>query len=151
MPTLTNPKHERFVQALAKGDTADEAYVSAGYTENRANAARLKANEHIAARLAELLERAASRVEVTVDTIAAQLDEDRQLARDLKQPSAAVAATMGKAKLFGLITDKVQGRFSMNDGRADELGDDELAHIASRGGGGTIAPKVGPKGPDQLH
>lgn len=151
MPTLTNPKHERFAQELAKGRTADESYVAAGYVENHGNAGRLKANEVITARVAELLARAAAKVEVTAETIAMQLDEDRALARQLKQMGAAVAASMGKAKLFGLITDKVQGRLTVNDGRADELGDDELAHIASRGGGRTAAAPVSEKGPDRVH
>lgn len=30
MTALSNPKHERFAQELAKGKTADEAYVSSG-------------------------------------------------------------------------------------------------------------------------
>ena len=42
MPTLRNPRHERFAQELATGKTADAAYVLAGYKENRSNAARLK-------------------------------------------------------------------------------------------------------------
>ena len=44
VPTLHNPRHERFAQELAAGDTADAAYVLAGYQENRSNAARLNAN-----------------------------------------------------------------------------------------------------------
>ena len=31
MPTLQNPRHERFAQELATGQTADAAYVLAGY------------------------------------------------------------------------------------------------------------------------
>ncbi|WP_130225106.1 hypothetical protein [Bradyrhizobium sp. Leo121] len=37
MPILKNSKHERFAQDLAKGKTADEAYVLAGHQENRGN------------------------------------------------------------------------------------------------------------------
>ena len=43
MPTLRNPRHERFAEELATGKTADAAYVLAGYQENRSNAARLNA------------------------------------------------------------------------------------------------------------
>ena len=48
---------------------------------------------------------------MTIDTIAAQLDADRELAYRQKNPSAAVSATVGKAKLFGLMVDRqsVQG------------------------------------------
>jgi phage terminase small subunit len=37
VPTLRNPRHERFAQELAAGKTADAAYVLAGYRENRSN------------------------------------------------------------------------------------------------------------------
>lgn len=73
MPVLSNAKHERFAQARAKGETADAAYVTAGFSENRSNAARLSANEHVVARIAELLGRAADRTEVTVAKVIAEL------------------------------------------------------------------------------
>jgi phage terminase small subunit len=57
MPILTNPRHERFAQALAQGKTADEAYVLAGYAANRGNSATLKKKQTIQNRLSELLER----------------------------------------------------------------------------------------------
>ncbi|WP_456637087.1 hypothetical protein [Bradyrhizobium sp. USDA 10063] len=62
MRSLRNPKHERFAQELAKGKTADEAYQLAGFKPNRGNAARLKANESIRARVNELQTRVAERV-----------------------------------------------------------------------------------------
>jgi len=51
---LPNPRHEAFVQALLRGETATRAYVTAGYRLNDANAARLNGNERIRARLAHL-------------------------------------------------------------------------------------------------
>ena len=47
MPPLRNARHEAFARALFEGETADEAYVKAGYSENRGNASRLKAKESI--------------------------------------------------------------------------------------------------------
>lgn len=114
MPTLSNHKHELFAQALAKGETADAAYVSAGYKRNDGNAVRLKGNERIAARVLELQERAAIKVEKTAADIVAMLEEDRALARNVEQPGAAVSASMGIAKLLGLITDKVKHEGSVN-------------------------------------
>lgn len=114
MPTLSNHKHELFAQALAKGETADAAYVSAGYKRNDGNAVRLKGNERIAARVLELQERAAIKVEKTAADIVAMLEEDRELARNVEQPGAAVSASMGIAKLLGLITDKVKHEGSVN-------------------------------------
>jgi phage terminase small subunit len=65
LPALSNPKHERFAQELAKGKTADEAYQEAGYKANRGNAATLKAKQNIQDRVTEILNRAATRVEIT--------------------------------------------------------------------------------------
>jgi len=106
MPALKNARWERFVQALAKGETTDAAYALAGYAPNRGNATRLKANEAVLGRLAEIQEKAAVRAEITAADIAKQLDEDREFARKVGSAAASVAATMGKAKVLGLIIDK---------------------------------------------
>lgn len=109
MPALANPKHERFAQALAKGETADAAYVLAGYEENRGNAARLKANESIEARVAEILERAATRAEITVASISDRLlkiAEKCERTSEANKLGVARATLMDVAKLNGLIVDK---------------------------------------------
>jgi phage terminase small subunit len=108
MPVLDNARHERFAQALAKGETADAAYVSAGFSANRGNAARLNANESVRKRVAELQAKAAEKAVVTVEDIARQLDEDRDFARTNGSAAAAVAATLGKAKVLGLVVDKAE-------------------------------------------
>jgi len=109
---LKNTRHERFCQESAKGKSTDEAYVLAGFKANRGNAARLKANEDVRGRILELQERAAHRTEITAADIAKQLDDDRTFARSLKQSAAAVTATMGKAKVLGLIVDKTEQRLA---------------------------------------
>lgn len=101
MPILENSRHEIFAQELAKGATADEAYQLAGYSENRGNATRLKANESVLKRVAELKEAAAVRARKSMDDILEQLDDDRKFAREMEAPSAAIQATMGQAKLLG--------------------------------------------------
>ncbi|WP_236761824.1 hypothetical protein [Agrobacterium tumefaciens] len=102
MPVLKNARHEQFAQGLAKGQTADEAYQKAGFKPNRGNAATLKANQSILDRVAELQSKSVKKVEITVDSLASELEEARAMALKEKQTSAAVSATMGKAKLFGL-------------------------------------------------
>ncbi|WP_431490952.1 hypothetical protein [Paraburkholderia fungorum] len=109
---LENARHERFCQERAKGKTVDEAYVLAGFKPSRSNAHRLSTNEGVRARIAELLGRAAMRAEITAADIANQLDEDRLFARTHKQSAAAVSATLGKAKVLGLITDKSELRIA---------------------------------------
>jgi hypothetical protein len=44
--------------------------------------------------------------EYTRDTLLSGLEEARQLALRLRQASAAVQASMGKAKILGLIIDR---------------------------------------------
>ncbi len=134
MPILPNPRHEAFAQALAKGKTADEAYALAGYKPDRGNASRLTANDSIQTRVAELQGRVAKKVEVTVESLAAELEEARALAKGEKQSSAMVSATLGKAKLFGLIIDKKQHSgtvtvVTLSAKDLDGLTDDELARL----------------------
>lgn len=59
MPILENPRHELFAQALAKGETAVDAYQAAGYEANDGNSFRLKNDPVVVARVDELLEDAA--------------------------------------------------------------------------------------------
>ena len=107
MAILEDPQHEIFAQLRTKGVTIDQAYVDAGFKKNRSNASRLNSKEHIQARIAELTERLVEKHDVTMDSILSELEEARELAlKDEKGASAAVSATMGKAKLCGLIVDK---------------------------------------------
>jgi len=135
MPVLPNPKHERFAQELAKGATADAAYVSAGYGENRGNATRLKANESILKRVDEIQSRVAQRVEVTVESLISEAEEVRALAIESGQLNAAIAAIKEKGILAGKREEKV--RVKHDD--ASEMSDGELAIIARGGRDGDSA------------
>lgn len=108
MPVLDNARHERFAQELAKGKSQIEAYTIAGFKPNDGHAARLAGNGRVAARVTEILAGAARRAEITIYDIADQLDEDRQFARELEVPGAAITATMGKAKVLGLLVDRAE-------------------------------------------
>jgi len=66
---LPNIRHEAFAQALASGLAADAAYTEAGYRPNRGNAARMKSNESIRARVAELVDAAAERAVVDIQRV----------------------------------------------------------------------------------
>lgn len=101
MPALKNARHEVYAQGMASGKTASEALRDAGYTDPR-NSTRLTKNNEIASRIDELRNRAAIKVDVTIESLAKELEEARSIAVKEKQTSAAVQATMGKAKLFGL-------------------------------------------------
>ena len=139
MGVLKNPKWERFAQGLASGKTADEAYVFAGYEENRGNAIRLKANERISARLKELQERAAIRAEVTSASLIEMADEIRRAAFNAGQFAPAVSAVKEMGILAGV---RVEKRDTINR-RADDLSDDELANIARSGGANPVEAALG--------
>ncbi|CDQ53006.1 TPA: terminase small subunit [Klebsiella pneumoniae] len=109
MARLT-PKQEAFCQAYIETGNASEAYRTAYAADkmkpesiNR-KAKELLDNGKIAARVAELQGEIKQRHNVTVDSLLAELEEARKaaLAAETPQSSAAVAATMGKAKLVGL-------------------------------------------------
>ncbi|KQT52204.1 hypothetical protein ASG54_21725 [Aureimonas sp. Leaf460] len=56
--------------------------------------------------MSELQRDAAGRAKVTIQSIADQLDEDRAFARLQGQAKAAIDATMNKAKLLGLYSER---------------------------------------------
>jgi phage terminase small subunit len=73
MPTLQNPRRERFAQELATGKTADAAYVLAGYRVNRSNAARLSADQDIQKRVVEIQSMGAELAAITGETLMLKL------------------------------------------------------------------------------
>lgn len=124
MPVLKNARHETFAQGLAKGMTADEAYQKAGFKPNRGNAATLKANQSVLDRVAEIQGKAAAKAGVTIQSLTDELEQARGIAIAEKQSSAAVAATMGKAKLHGLGVEhkRVSGSFQLITLTQEQIG-----------------------------
>lgn len=111
VPRLTNPRHERFVREYIKHGVASKAYELAGFESTtsgsaRAKASRLLTHANVKRRLAEHHNMTLKRHEITVDTLLADLESDRALAHCEGQGSAAVQATMAKARLLGLIVDR---------------------------------------------
>ena len=140
MPALSNPKHERFAQALAKGKTADEAYILAGYSENRGNATRLKAKESVMKRLSELQDRGAIRAEVTLEDLIGHASRIMAAAEAEGQFAPAVSAL----KELGILTGKRVERRENTNRNVNDMSDDELAAIASGRSEGTASTPGGP-------
>ena len=112
MAKLTD-KQEGACQAfIENGGNRSEAYKTAYDVENMSDeavyveACRLFKNPNIALRVIELQAEHRERHNVTVDTITAELDENREVGRAEGQAAAMTAATLGKAKIHGLVTDK---------------------------------------------
>lgn len=55
MPTLKNPRHERFSQNLASGYAQIDAYTMAGFARSHPNASNLAKRPEVQARVQELL------------------------------------------------------------------------------------------------
>lgn len=107
-------KQEAFCQAYIENKgNASEAY-RAAYAAGKmklesihVNASKLLADTKVALRISELQQEHRNKHDVTVSGLLEELEEARQkaLTAETPQASAAVAATMGKARLTGL--DKV--------------------------------------------
>ena len=112
MGSLTQKK-EMFCQAFVETGDASEAYRKAYVADKMKpetinnKAYQLRQMGEVRARISDLQDEVKQRHNVTVDSLLKELEEVRQSALKAEPPqsSAAVAATMGKAKLTGL--DKV--------------------------------------------
>ncbi len=101
------PKQELFAQAYLETSNASEAYKRAYNTQANANTVNRKASQllkHPEVSTYIIEQRAAQRKKhkLTIDDILHELEQSRLLALENIQCSAAVTATMSKAKLLGL-------------------------------------------------
>lgn len=103
-------KQEAFCQAYIETGNASEAYRTAYAADKmkpeaiHVKASELLSNGKVSVRVKELQGEIKQRHNVTVDSLIAELEEARlaALGAETPQSSAAVAATLGKAKLTGL-------------------------------------------------
>jgi phage terminase small subunit len=131
-------KQEKFCMVYVETGNASEAYRQAYNCENmkeasiNVNACKLLADAKITLRIKELKSGHTKRHELTIDDLVAELEEARQAALSamIVQSSASVAATMGKAKLLGLVVDKTDIKLT----NVKELTNEQLAAIATSGG-----------------
>lgn len=106
-------KQEKFCQAYVETGNASEAYRMAYATDKmkttsiNSKAYELLNNGEVTVRVAQLQQEHRTKHDITVSDLLKELEEARQkaLSAETPQASAAVAATMGKARLTGL--DKV--------------------------------------------
>ena len=111
-------RRKRFVEEFPNAKNNADAIRKAGYDAGSVVAQSVEANRllkdaKVKAHLEAQAQAIAARNAITHDSIAAELESARQLAENLKQPAPMVSASMGKAKLAGLIVDKnedVSGR-----------------------------------------
>jgi phage terminase small subunit len=138
---LKNARHEKFAVAMATGMPASQAYVEAGFKYNEGNAIRLKGNEKVSARVAELeakrAERVTSATAIDAAWVLTQAADLYAAARAEKQHVAA----KGVLDLIGKHVDVQAFREQINHSGLIEyknLSDEEIAariaaHEAARG------------------
>jgi phage terminase small subunit len=101
---LTNPRHERFAQEVAKGASIAEAYRAAGYRDDRRHASRLLAtNGDVVKRIGELRAQLAEKAVITQESLLREVEEALGWARSKQDTKAAVAAIKLKAQLTGFL------------------------------------------------
>ena len=110
-PNPLNARQEAFARSIAEGRSQREAYKRAGYTPTSdgiadVNASRLLRHAQVQSRVRELQAAQAEASQITAERLLAELEEARSLALSLGQAGAAVAASMGRAKLCGLLVDR---------------------------------------------
>lgn len=111
-----NPRQEKFVREYVKTGNGRQAYQKAGYQSSveevngaasvDVNASRLLRSDQVKNAIALHQARVRTRHDYTIDTLLFELEDGRQLAHATAQPSAAVSATIGKARLLGMIVDR---------------------------------------------
>lgn len=106
MPMLTNPRHERFAQALAAGKTADQAYQDAGYKPSRPAASRLSTNVNVQARLAELQSRITEGVVLTRQWVIEKLIENASRAMTAEAVRDEAGNPIGEFRYEGSVANR---------------------------------------------
>ena len=113
MNNLT-PKQDGFCLSYIETGNASEAY-RLNYSASKMSQAALKIeackllkHPNIALTLESLKKAHSERHNITVDALTDELNEAFNVAKEDIKPSVMVAAIMGKAKLHGLLTDKVE-------------------------------------------
>lgn len=121
-PNLLTAQQHRFVLAIIEGKTQAEAYKDARFprgnkplgniTTKHASdeGGKLMKTPEVAGALAQAQERALALAATNLASLVADLQEARAVALhgEFPQANAAVAATMGIAKLLGLAVDRAQ-------------------------------------------
>ena len=122
-PSPLNARQEAFARNIAEGRSQREAYKRAGYTPASdsvadVNASRLLRHAQVQSRVRELQAAQAEASQITAERLLAELEEARSLALSLGQAGAAVAASMGRAKLCGLARRPPRRRDAPTDARS---------------------------------
>jgi hypothetical protein len=116
MSQLANIKHENFCRLIIEGAkygwTQADIYKRAGYRADGHSAeiaaSRLMKKDEIRRRLAELTAPATRKARITAESLLTELEETRAGAVLAAQYGAATAAITAKAKISGILVDRLE-------------------------------------------
>jgi len=147
-------QQERFCQAIVAGLNQTDAYKAAGYKgaykSLKDNAARLIANDSVAARIAELRKPIAAKAAVTLAWLIEQAQEVLVAAKS----DSAHAASIAAIKELGILSgERIETRHNLNQeaNEPSDLSRKDLLDIARAGRKGIAAPGDGRGEPDSVH
>jgi phage terminase small subunit len=137
------PKQEKFCQLFVETGNAAESYRQSYNVTSKPNVVYVKASEllnsgSISVRVSEIRAELAASKKITLETLLGELEEARKIALESESPqtSAAVSATMGKAKLLGLdkqVIDHKSSDGSMTPKAANfVIGDEAIKSLADK-------------------
>jgi hypothetical protein len=136
MPALSNPRYERFAQALFAGLAGETrvkraqstAYLAAYPNCSKGNPAEAAASrllrrvKPIADRVRELQAEANARLQPKIDLsrerVGRRLDLASRIAEEQKNPSAIASSELGIAKVFGHISDQPEDKHDFNSAQS---------------------------------
>jgi hypothetical protein len=136
MPALSNPRYERFAQALFAGLAGETrvkraqstAYLAAYPNCSNGNSAEAAASrllrrvKPIADRVRELQAEANARLQPKIDLsrerVGRRLDLASRIAEEQKNPSAIASSELGIAKVFGHISDQPEAKHDFNSAQS---------------------------------
>src|SRR5690606_12632070 len=105
-------------------------------------------NGNVTERLEQARESSQKRHDITIAKLTDMLIEDRELARKVESPAAAVSAVLAIGKLHGLIVDKKEVTRKRD---AADFSDSELLEIARLGRSGASEAEGSPQESDRVH
>ena len=133
------PKQADFIALYLETQNASEAYKRAYNSTGKPNTIHRKASEllkhpEVKKELELLQAHAKEQNKITLDKVVDELEEARQIAKQSGNAAAMVSATLGKAKVLGLVVDKQETNtkiltppvFNFKPVSPKEMTDDEL-------------------------
>ena len=136
------PKQEAFCLAYVGGlnasDSYRKCYNAGGMTPKSINekSCELLASVKVASRVDALREMMATRSLVTMESLTKEIEEAYEMAKETRQASVMIQASIAKAKLHGMVVEKVESKtnYVIEAPAQDATTEDWLAAVTPKAG-----------------